>query len=48
MNRLRTREGTRQLLTEDRRDGQYQEDTADREKRAVDAGVSQSLCKPSN
>ena len=36
MNRLRTREGTRQLLTEDRRDGQYQEDTADREKRAVD------------
>ena len=33
---LRTREGTRQLLAEDRRDGQYQ-DAADREERAVDA-----------
>ena len=32
---LRTREGTRQLLAEDRRDGQYQ-DAADREERAVD------------
>ena len=33
---LRTREGTRQILAEDRRDGQYQ-DAADREERAVDA-----------
>lgn len=33
---LRTREGTRQLLADDRRDGQYQ-DTANREERAVDA-----------
>ena len=33
---LRTREGTRQLLAEDCRDGQYQ-DAADREERAVDA-----------
>ena len=33
---LRTREGTRQLLAEDRCDGQYQ-DAADREERAVDA-----------
>lgn len=33
---LRTREGTRQLLAEDHRDGQYQ-DAADREERAVDA-----------
>ena len=32
---LRTREGTRQLLAEDCRDGQYQ-DAADREERAVD------------
>ena len=36
---LRTREGTRQLLAEDRRDGQYQ-DAADREERAVDAASS--------
>ena len=40
---LRTREGTRQLLAEDCRDGQYQ-DAADREERAVDA-VS-SLTEP--
>ena len=33
---LRTREGTRQLLAEDRRDGQYQ-DAAAREEHAVDA-----------
>ena len=33
---LRTREGTRQLLAEDYRDGQYQ-DAADREEHAVDA-----------
>lgn len=33
---LRTREGTRQLLAEDCRDGQYQ-DAADQEERAVDA-----------
>ena len=33
---LRTREGTRQILAEDCRDGQYQ-DAADREERAVDA-----------
>lgn len=33
---LRTREGTRQILAEDRRDGQYQ-DAADREEHAVDA-----------
>ena len=33
---LRIREGTRQLLAEERRDGQYQ-DAADREERAVDA-----------
>ncbi len=33
---LRTRVGTRQILAEDRRDGQYQ-DAADREERAVDA-----------
>lgn len=33
---LRTHEGIRQLLAEDRRDGQYQ-DAADREERAVDA-----------
>ena len=36
---LRTREGTRQLLADDRRDGQYQ-DAADREERAVDAVAS--------
>ena len=36
---LRTREGTRQLLAEDRRDGQYQ-DAAAREERAVDAVFS--------
>ena len=33
---LRTREGTRQLVTEERRDGQYQ-DAADQEERAIDA-----------
>ena len=33
---LRTREGTRQILAEDRRDGRYQ-DAADREERSVDA-----------
>ena len=36
---LRTREGTRQLLAEDCRDGQYQ-DAADREEHAVDAASS--------
>ena len=36
---LRNREGTRQLLAEDRRDGQYQ-DAAAREERAVDAVFS--------
>ena len=40
---LRTREGTRQILAEDRREGQYQ-DAADREERAVDT-VS-SLTEP--
>ena len=33
---LRTREGARQLVTEERRDGQYQ-DATDQEERAIDA-----------
>ena len=36
---LRTREGTRQLLAEDRRDGQYT-DAANQEEHAVDAAIS--------